>query len=138
MDNITTAVTERWSDVALLWSLCSAALTLEVALRTPDLSKNTRTRTSCLSLSRQLCSLPWREMDHSYLNQSVQAWRVTDRLVQLEENAAGEKFGERNTGGLIIDSLFTQNLISGQEVEEREADILRPHQTHKLSPRLRV
>ena len=50
-----------------------------------------------------------------------------------------ERNSEKETlGTLIIDSLFTQNLISGQEVEEREADIPRPHQTHKLSPRLSV
>ena len=77
----------------------------------------------------------WQEMDHSYLNQSGQAWRVTGGLIQLEGECYRREIRRKKHWGLIIDSLFTQNLVSGQEVEEREADIPRPHQTHKLSPR---
>ena len=115
VSNITTAVTGS-ADWWLV--LCGPAWShwpCKSALRTPDLSKNTQTRTSCLSLTSSALLSQWQEMDHSYLNQSGRAWAAT---VDTAEWRDGSQLGgeccrreiQRKKQGLI-NSLFTQNLV---------------------------
>ena len=107
VDNITTAVRAVTGSAG--WWCCLVALTLKPALRTPDLSKNTQTKTSCLSLARLLSQ--WQEMNHSYLNQSDQARTAKrDRAeAQLGGECCRKEFQRKKQG--LINSLFTQNLL---------------------------